>query len=251
MFGSFAQRSIAADEPATVIVIGTIHGRHRTNVKYSYDVLYRWIERLGPDLVGVEIRPEDLAADQGYLRANYPKEMVDLLDTYRGRAFGIDWLGRDLEGRGIPDKWWTELSPLKRLEREMDADESFSSPVAEDLDRRRLNLLEAATPESLSDGRFDELTKQHNVALRALYQNSKYATVIAFHDERDFHLAKNVSDAVRANPGKRIIVVTGASHRGPILEWLRANLGDALRTDIGLRSSSRSAVGREPYSSVR
>lgn len=85
-----------------IAIISTIQGAHKTNPNYSYDSLFLFIERYNPDIIGVEIRSEDLDSSTTYLRKNYPFEIYECFRKYPEKTIvGFDWLGNDLEGRAI------------------------------------------------------------------------------------------------------------------------------------------------------
>jgi hypothetical protein len=113
---------LAAKPRTTVMVVASLHGFHAHHPTYDYDKLYALVARYHPDVVGVEIRPEDIGGKDEYLAKSYPREMIALRDSYRDRAVGFDWLGDEIAGRPIPDGWWQHGSKIKALEREMDAD---------------------------------------------------------------------------------------------------------------------------------
>ena len=106
---------------ARVMVVPSVHKLLRSNPNYTYAKLYGLLAAFHPDLVGVEIRQEDLVRPEQYLQSNYPREMVDLLHRYPDRVFGFDWLGDELAGVPVPADWWTKRSRIKQLERSWDA----------------------------------------------------------------------------------------------------------------------------------
>jgi hypothetical protein len=118
-----------------------------------------------PDLVGVEIRQEDLPRPDTYLHHNYPEEMVALARAYKGRVFGFDWLGAELQGREIPDDWWTKRSRIKQLERTCNSAPPPTAPKLAQLNaridalsRQQEEIIATANAASLADGRYDRVT---------------------------------------------------------------------------------------------
>ncbi|MGZ5287826.1 MAG: hypothetical protein ACXWB9_11595, partial [Flavisolibacter sp.] len=84
-----------------------LHGLHKTNTAYNYDSLKNTVTRFYPDLIAVEIRSDDITGDSSYLGKNYPREMWMMRYWFPGVEIdGYDWLGKDLEGRRIPDQYW-------------------------------------------------------------------------------------------------------------------------------------------------
>jgi hypothetical protein len=218
--------AIAASHPARVMVIASMHKRHATSSSYTYDHLYAAVAHFAPNLVGVEIRQEDLGRSEDYLARNYPAEMIHLARAYPGRVVGFDWLGDDVAGRAVPDDWWRAHSPIKKLEREMDAE------LPDDARHKRLTatltalsqkqdaILADATVTSLSDGRYDRITTRYYTTLRALTAGTRFAALPAFYHQRDERIIANILVTARAHPGDRIVIVTGADHHGPVVSAL-------------------------------
>lgn len=224
IFSSNASK--AASRPARVMVIASMHQRHATSSSYTYGDLYAAVAHVAPDLVGVEIRQEDLERSDEYLSRNYPLEMIHLARAYRGRVFGFDWLGEDLAGQPIPDNWWKSRSPIKKLEREMDAalphdahDKGLAATLSA-LSEKEDAILANATVSSLSDGRYDRVSKHYYATLRVLTAGTRFAALPAFYRQRDERIIANILAAVKTHPGQRIVIVTGADHHGPIVAAL-------------------------------
>jgi hypothetical protein len=213
-----------ASPPSEVTVVATMHGLHAKSRSYSYQTLYDLVRRFHPDYVGVEIRQEDLARSPDYLAHNYPKEMVDLTREWGSRAFGFDWLGDDVANAAVPDDWWAKRSPIKQLERELDKDAAYKSKQLDAIQAEELGILDAATPASLNDGRYDQLNDEFYLQFGKLVSGSRYEMLADFYAERDRHLASNIVAAIKAHPGARFAILTGADHRSAILRTLRASL---------------------------
>ncbi|WP_419320529.1 hypothetical protein ACN2C7_06230 [Caulobacter sp. ErkDOM-E] len=218
--------ALASARPARVMVLASMHKRHGTSSSYTYGDLYAAVANFKPDFVGVEIRPEDLGRGEDYLSQNYPAEMVYLSHTFAGRVFGFDWLGNDVAGRAVPDDWWKARSPIKKLEREMDAGlpgDARHSRLGAQLDalsEQLAAILINATVTSLSDGRYDRVAKEYYATFRALTVGTRFAAIPAFYDQRDKHIIANILATAKAHPDARIAVVAGADHHGPIVAAL-------------------------------
>jgi hypothetical protein len=224
--------SQSGHQTSTLIIIATMHGLHKNHPGYDYQQLYALIRGLHPDLVGVEIRAEDMASERAYLAKNYPTEMIALADEYGPKAFGFDWLGEDVAGKPVADKWWSEGSPIKRLEREQSKDLKYQETRAEqEIGEKQHEILAHATPLSLNDGRYDALTEQRYDLLRRRLADSPYAAISKFYAERDRQLCRHIVEVIRANPGKRIVVATGADHRFALVKCVPDTLADAVRLE--------------------
>lgn len=224
--------------PANVLVVASLHKLHESNHNYSYDRLYRLVHAFRPDWVGVEIRPEDMTADPAYLGAWYPLEMRELKDEYPGHVFGFDWFGDDLTGKPIPAGW--RNSGIKAMERESDAAPALQTPDKraikvrlDAISARQQALLANATPRGVNDGRYDALCIDYYNTLRAYLAGTRFEALGQFYTARDAHIAASIATFIKAHPGERIAVVTGADHHGPVVRYLKDQMkGAAILTAV-------------------
>jgi len=230
-FGSGAASGVA---PADVMVIPSIHKRLAENSGYTYAILYSLVAEFRPDLVGVEIRQEDLGRPDDYLHHNYPEEMVALARIYGSRAFGFDWLGEELKGRAIPDDWWTRQSPIKQLERVCgSAPKAPSDEMAQlnnrldALSRLQDQIMDSATAASLAGGRYDRVTAAYYQTAAELARGTRCEVLLDWYAKRDREISANIVGKVVQNPGRRICIVTGADHHGPVIASL-SRLGSSV-----------------------
>ena len=87
---------LANNQGQTIYVLGTIHGSHLSFTPYSLWHLQAVVERLHPDLLLVESRPEELGRDNW---GDGPIEM--LFASLTARSLGIEVQGID---------WWNKSS---------------------------------------------------------------------------------------------------------------------------------------------
>lgn len=228
LIGAFLAPSIAA-APTEVLVLPTIHAFHAKNERYTYDMVYRLIEAAKPDYVGVEIRSEDMALGRDYLLKNYPHEMVEVAQQWGARAFGFDWLGDDIAGKPLPDDWWESSSPIKHLERKLGSDRAYRSKALDAVREGRLEMVRTAAPESFNDGRYDALNETFYSLTATLVLGSKYQPIADFYADRDRNIDENIAAFIKAHPGKRVVIVTGADHRGALLRYLQTAFGPQVK----------------------
>ena len=224
-----------ANGPAHVMVLPSVHKLLATNPAYGYQRLFDIVADFNPDIVGVEIRQEDLSRSRDYLSRVYPREMVDLANRYRDRIFGFDWLGDELRGVPVPADWWTKRSPIKQLERAWEASATPSDAGArslvtqvEGLSSRRDALETTASPEQLATGPYNKITADYYATVTKLTAGTLYAEVPRWYAARDRHLDDVVLKKVVHNPGCRIVVVTGADHHGPMVAAIQTLAGKAV-----------------------
>jgi hypothetical protein len=222
--------ALAGERSREVMIVATMHGFHQDHEGFDFEDLFRLVETFEPDLVGVEIRPEDIGADGDYLRANYPHEMVELARRYGDAAFGFDWLGDDVAGRPIPDGYWEHGSPIKALERELATDAAFAETEEEQaIALAQKELLVNATAATLNDGRYDELTARSYELTAEKLRGTRYQPLSDFYARRDREIAERLIEVAQENPGRRIIVLMGADHRGFAEARLREAMGSQLK----------------------
>lgn len=206
-----------------LFVISALHGAHKDHPTYDYQTLYSLVDSFEPDYVGVEIRQEDIKAKKQYLQKNYPKEMVELANRYKSKAFGFDWLGEGIEGVEIPDNYWADLE-VKKLAKEMSQDNYFLSKEPKELGVQRelqSKIIEQATPYSLNNGEYGKICREIDKLEEVWFSGSKYAEIIDFNKKRDERIGDSIIKFIEQHKGKRIVLVMGADHRTFAVEHIK------------------------------
>ena len=214
----------AIAQPTKVYLIPTLHGLHQQNTRYTYDSLQSILQRLQPDVLTVEIRPEDITADTAYLKQNYPYEMWMSRYWLPNAVYaGMDWLGEDIAGKPIPENYWKYQSRIRQLQRNLNADSAFAEKLSrcQSYTDERLRLLKNNTLKGIYQSNDAILIKAYYDCLNLQLQNTKYEEVVQFYDERNKKLEENVSAVINQYPGKTIAIVTGDDHYPYIKEYLQ------------------------------
>lgn len=220
---------VCQEKMSEVIIISTIHGAHKTNPNYSYDSLFKFIEKYNPDIIGVEIREEDIDSSSAYLKNNYPFEMYECIKKYPAKkTVGFDWLGPELEGKAIPENYWKEISAIKKLQGKLNQDSIISQKLSilEIIKEEKEKLILKASLFELNDGRYDLINFIYYKQLKVLLYGTEYITLSDFYQQRDKHIAGNIIEIIKNNKGKRMIFLLGADHRGYTLKQVSSELGD-------------------------
>ncbi|EGF90787.1 hypothetical protein ABI_38210 [Asticcacaulis biprosthecium C19] len=211
--------------PVTLMVVASLHDLHGINPHYSFDDLYRLIAKFRPDRVGLEMRPEDVTGDPAWLASVYPKEMVELRALYSDRVFGFDWLGDELNGKPLPEKWH-ESTPIGELQAQAADAAELRTPDKQalaarltDIAAQKRRLLETASARRLNDGRYDDLCVAYDNTLKAYYDGTRFADITAFQTGRKARIAANIANFARSHPGERIAVVVGPDHRAAVMNF--------------------------------
>lgn len=220
---SSVSTSWCQENSGRIAVISTIHGAHKANTKYTYDSLFHFIQRFKPDIIGVEIRAEDMDSSIAYLASNYPFEMYECRQKFPGiKVLGFDWLGGDLEGRAIPKNYWKENSNIKQLQSKLAADSAMQVRLAplKIIQEEKNRLALGASLAELNDGRYDLINSIYYRQLQLFLEGTEYAALSEFYQQRDAHIAQNIVEIIKKNPGKRMIFLLGADHRGYVMSQL-------------------------------
>lgn len=155
--------SSCATPGTEIVVCSSLHGLHKSNPNYTYDDLFQYIETYSPEVLGVEIRGEDIDSTANYLKNYYPYEMYHTLDLFSNlKIYGIDWLGNEIEGRGIPKDYFKNLKALQ-LQREASEDSLFQASL------NRLNALADQKDEIAREASLEELNNGTYDSLNTLY----------------------------------------------------------------------------------
>lgn len=207
---------IAQSGKSEILIITTIHGAHKINPNYTYDSLFAFIEKYNPEIVGVEVRNEDMDSSVSYLKANYPYEMYDCISRFSlKKVVGFDWLGDDLAGRAIPTNYWKESSDIKRLQQKLSADSAMLKrlSVLDIIKKEKNKLALTASLQELNDGRYDLINRIYYEQLELLLKETEFIVLSDFYKKRDEMIARNIIELIKNNFGKKMIFLLGADHR--------------------------------------
>ena len=222
--------------------------QHTINPNYSYNTLFKFIENYNPDIIGVEIRNEDIDSSLTYLKNNYPFEMYECIKKYPDmKVLGFDWLGSDIEGKAIPENYWEKISTIKKTQQKLNQDSimlkklTILKVVAEEKNKLALNT----SLYEMNDGRYDIINYIYYKQLAELLQNTEYEVLSDFYQQRDEQIALNIIEIIKSNLGKKMIFLIGADHRYYTLEKVQQVFGnqimlnnfDQTNTDIKVEKS--------------
>ncbi len=193
---------------------------------YTYDDLYKIVRDFHPDFIGVEMRQEDLPRGEDYQRRNYPKEMVDLAHEFAPNAYGFDWLGDDIAGAAVPDDWWKVNSPIKKLERALDADTKYQDAQLDAIQAQQLAILKDATPASSMTA---ATTARRRPTTSVLPKCS--TDRLTRRCRSSMPSVTGASPAISSPSPRRIrarawCLFLGADHHGPAVKRIKEKLGD-------------------------
>ncbi len=219
---SFAQKT-------ELLILPTIHAGHKRNVNYNFEHVRNIIKNYKPDIIALEIRPEDLDQDTVYLHKFYNPEMVMFLNEFpEAKKAGIDFMGADVAGRPLPDNFLkdtlNEFGKFRLMNQKLMRDSAIVKARIEkglpDLISKRGKMMAGLGANQLMTGEYDALTEEFTVSQTKILRGTRYQYYDDFQVMRDQKIADNVRAIARKNKGKRIIVLTGANHRNRAVKLL-------------------------------
>lgn len=228
---AFAGNSLYAQKKTELLILPTIHGGHAKNVNYSFEHVMRIIGNFHPDIIAVEIRPEDMNQDTVYLKRFYQPEMIMAVTRFPGiRKAGIDFLGSDMIGRQLPPDFNRdtvgEMGKFRLSNQKLMKDSAIvKERVARGLVRlkaKQSELMGRLSANELLDGTYNKITAEYTAVQTEVLKNTPYQYYDSFSIMRDQKIADNIKDLALQNPGRRIVVLTGANHHNRAVNTLKS-----------------------------
>jgi hypothetical protein len=207
-----------------VYLIPALHSLHKINQQYTYEHLTAIVQKLKPDVIAVEIRTEDIASDTSYLKKNYPYEMWMMRYWFPTTVIeGFDWLGKDLEGKTIPERYWEHQSQIKILQRQLDADSFYIKKLkaCDVYTEERMKTLKRSSLKGILQSNESIFIKEYYDCLSLQLQNSDYEELTMFYSLRNQKMQERLIELVNKHKGQTIVVITGADHYPYLFEYLR------------------------------
>jgi pheromone shutdown protein TraB len=245
----FAEVKEPNEAPKTrVVIIGTIHSNHHKNPKYSPDILKGIILALKPDAILNELPlslvdpngrpiekirgresnwPDIWSADQAAQELGIkqiPFDRPDREENFKKTNF----VKRQNQSTKLANKWGKEVAKEEPNSLDIKISQLCSySAQAED------QLSERGDPEIINSEARDSVVRIKNslwyeIMPEILKKYPDYQTLIdGYHFTRDEWyernriMVANIIKAAKKYPGKRLVVVTGATHRYILRDLLK------------------------------
>ncbi|ALO17043.1 hypothetical protein L21SP5_03432 [Salinivirga cyanobacteriivorans] len=224
------------NQKTEVTVCGTLHGYHKKNPEYSYQSLYQFIETYNPDVIGVEIRTEDINSTFNFLSNYYPREMVEAANRFSDRKiYGVDWWNADIAGLKMSDEIISNV-PNIAWERAYQADTIFlkrKPNIIDELFKKKIAIVADASINEIVMGDYDSLNFRYYTELGNFLINSPHEQLYRSYMERHEMIAQRMVNVVNENPGKKIMFLTGADHQ----VYAKMKLKDAFGSQIQLNAA--------------
>jgi len=220
-----------------LLLLPTVHTAHKTNPKYSFANVMKIVENFKPDIIAMEIRPEDMDMDTTYLKVFFQPEMIMVKNSFPGiPKVGIDDFGKDTWGKHLPlnfradtaTDWGKSTIVSQRMNRDTAVSNAIKRMGLPAMATTRTRMLASASAAELMDGKYDAITNEYFTKLSALLANTPYKGFTDFTSYRDQKLSDNIKQLVLKNPGKRIIVLSGANHHN----WYVINMSKMSNVEL-------------------
>lgn len=243
--GDTAAIETTPDSPAQtattrLVVLGMIHGGHRTSERYSTARLADAIRRIKPDVVLCEIPPDRLeSAIEEFARtgtiteprvSRFPEYVDVLFPLTREMPFEIvacaAWTKAMSDDRGAKLKAWQTTRPAEMAEvdaAQKRADEMIAS-------ESKAAGLSGDDPRFIHSDRYDAITKQGLEPYDRLFNDDLGAGGWTNINKAHYVL---LATALDKHAGKTVLLMFGAGHKYWFLEQLRT------RKDVELIDSKQ------------
>ncbi len=227
---SMAAGPLAAQKKTELLILPTIHTGHAKNARYNFNHVTKIIENFKPDIIAIEIRPEDMDQDTVYLKKFYQPEMIMARLRFPGvQKVGIDFMGSDMDGTHLPTNFSGdtigEMGKFRIANQRLMKDTAIvKARIVRgmvSLKSKQGELMGTLSANELLDGNYDKVTDEYTKAQTAVLANTPYQYYDTFSIKRDQKIADNIKDLAVKNPGKRIIVLSGANHHNRAVKTLQ------------------------------
>ncbi len=226
----FAGSALFAQKKTELLILPTIHTGHAKNIKYNFNHVTRIIENFKPDIIAMEIRPEDMDQDTVYLKRFYQPEMIMARMGFPGvQKVGIDFMGSEMDGKNLPLNFSKdtigEMGKFRIMNQKLMKDTAIVkariSKGMVSLKSKQGEMMGKLSANELLDGSYDKVTDEYTRAQTAVLANTPYQYYDTFSVKRDQKIADNIKELAIKNPGKRIIILSGANHHNRAVNTLK------------------------------
>jgi hypothetical protein len=229
-----------AVDPTEIVLLGTIHGSHQQNARYSLDILRDLIVRLKPAAILVELPPtisgQLTVEDQRIIKSLAVNENKSA--NAAAGLLQIPVIPYDREGRNEfyeQTKYFDRQAQLsRRIDSWLDsaanrtaapAETAVLGPLSEDASRSQQYFDLNASPEIINSEGYDRLIRLKHFLFRKLMPELStrveslrdLAPEFAFFrdewNERNRIMAENIVKQGSRYSGRRLVVLCGSEHR--------------------------------------
>lgn len=238
--------SCSKNDDTHVLVMPSLHALHKVNPNYSYKDLFEVIGNFDPEVIGVEIRPEDIKQSNEYLDPFYPDEMIMVKDSFPEITYGIDFYGKAAEGKLLKKEFakdtLNELGRFFQAQHRINRDSLVITAEKQlgipGIQEKQKNIGLSYSPQQMINGDYDRLTEKFYRLEDSLLLAHGYEKYVNFNAGRDLRITLNAIELIQQNKGKSVLIIVGANHRNRLVDSLENRSGIELVQDLGLEEDS-------------
>lgn len=211
-----------------VYLIGSIHYKLATNPKFTMQYLTELIRRIDPGVIGVEISPEHMNLDQAALHRLYSPEFPEIKRAFEATKTILPFNWMTLEQMEDRSAFLAGSAALKR---------ALAAAPFKQGEKTFLRMLETAFDTVMDWGSAAEINSLAGDQLMYLKQQFELSIVTGTEFEEKWlyysgylnptrisAIDHNIQKIIETQPGKKIVILTGALHRVHIIPFLQKNL---------------------------
>lgn len=216
---------LAQQDTAEVFLLSTLHRAHNNNPNYTYEHLDSIVLHYNPDILAVEVRPEDLNQTNEYLNKFYPKEMTKYLYSKPNvKYYGFDWFGDDIKGKPATEYYFNEVNVMRILQKQLSNDSIAKAKltILQPILEHKKKLILHSSFQDFINGKYDVLSDIYYQQLKILLANTPYIGIYDYSMQRDEAIAQNIATIIKENPNKKILILMGADHRNFTKQYLNS-----------------------------
>ena len=215
---AMAAQPATVPAPATVVVLDTLHQMHAQVPAYGNTTLGRTLEKLHPDVLCVELKPDALTARPPEPRKQeYPAVIYPLIDRHHYRVYALEPAAPLYDAILAPYRA-NAVAFNTRQPAQAEAFGKYSEALYAAL------RAHWASPAAVNDEVTDTALRAKHALQSALMGPGERAGWEAWNG----HFLQVIERAARENPGRRIVVTVGAAHG----YWLREHLRGAAGVSV-------------------
>lgn len=208
---AFNNAAIADSAKDRVMVLGALHTLHEREAIFDYGALHNTILAFAPDILVLEVRPDELSDRKPTPgRPEYPAVVWPLLDERPVKAVAME-----PGGELFTDLTGAAGAAFEALRQRDPAGAAALSALAKAVDEALLAYWQ--TPRQIQDEQTAEIANGLQAAQFAL-AGPPFAAAQA---RWEGHMASQAAQTVLANPGKRVMVLASYRNRAMLEKAMR------------------------------
>jgi hypothetical protein len=196
-----------------VFLLGTLYKRHDQVPAYSVDALVHIVEKVAPDILVLDVTPEELRKRTVHpSKIEYTTGVFPLMDKRQFISYPAE----------PAEPMFSEI--VEGLKGRLQQFEQEQPALSATFKRTEKNMYAVLGKHWTSAAKVQDEVTSEMIDSAARLQAEIVGPVMKDADERwDRHTADTVSRAVREHPGKRVLVLTGIRNRPLVQRHLQAD----------------------------